>query len=232
MSVNRLKNEGLYPITPVAQKNRAVGSRPARSRQGSRVSHLQGGPVMASFSVVTNIAASNAQANLYSTNVGLRQALNRVSSGFRINYSGDDAAGLAVANSYRSKVAIINQGVRNANDAPVRPADQGRRARQHLASCSTAWPRWPPRPHRARRRAAAHDPQQRVPGRRQRDRRGSSRCPASTGGSTFSVFVSNESTAADGIVIGHAQRADRRQRSGVDWPRPWDQSGRRRRSRP
>jgi flagellin len=73
--------------------------------------------VMASFSVVTNIAASNAQANLYSTNVGLRQALTRVSSGFRINYSGDDAAGLAVANGYRSKVAIINQGVRNANDA-------------------------------------------------------------------------------------------------------------------
>jgi flagellin len=72
---------------------------------------------MASFSVVTNVAASNAQANLYSTNVGLRTALNRVSSGFRINYSGDDAAGLAVANGYRSKVAILNQGVRNANDA-------------------------------------------------------------------------------------------------------------------
>jgi flagellin len=72
---------------------------------------------MASFSVVTNLAASNAQANLYSTNIGLRQALTRVSSGFRINVSGDDAAGLAVANSHRSKVAIINQGIRNANDA-------------------------------------------------------------------------------------------------------------------
>ncbi len=71
---------------------------------------------MASFSVITNVAASNAQANLYATNVGLRNALTRVSSGFRINYSGDDAAGLAVANQYRSGVAIINQGVRNAND--------------------------------------------------------------------------------------------------------------------
>jgi flagellin len=71
---------------------------------------------MASFSVVTNVAASNAQANLYSTNVGLRSALNRVSSGFRINYSGDDAAGLAVANRYRSDVAIVSQGIRNAND--------------------------------------------------------------------------------------------------------------------
>lgn len=72
---------------------------------------------MASFSVVTNVASVNAQANLYMTNLGLRQSLTRVSSGFRINYSGDDAAGLAVANSYRSKVAIITQGVRNANDA-------------------------------------------------------------------------------------------------------------------
>ena len=71
---------------------------------------------MASFSVVTNVAANNAQANLYQTNIGLRTALTRVSSGFRINNSGDDAAGLAVANGYRSTVAILNQGVRNAND--------------------------------------------------------------------------------------------------------------------
>jgi len=71
---------------------------------------------MASFSVVTNIAAVNAQANLFDTNIGLRNALTRVSSGFRINYSGDDAAGLAVANAYRSNVSILRQGVRNAND--------------------------------------------------------------------------------------------------------------------
>ena len=71
---------------------------------------------MASFSVVTNVAANNAQANLYATNIGLRNALTRVSSGFRLNNSGDDAAGLAVANGYRSTVAVLNQGVRNAND--------------------------------------------------------------------------------------------------------------------
>lgn len=71
---------------------------------------------MSSFSVVTNVSAINAQSNLYSTNIGLKQALTRVSSGLRINYSGDDAAGLAVANGYRSKVAVLNQGVRNAND--------------------------------------------------------------------------------------------------------------------
>src|SRR5436190_9265133 len=71
---------------------------------------------MASFSVVTNIASSNAQANLQGTSMGLRQALNRLSSGFRINNAGDDAAGLAVANSYRNDQAVLNQGIRNAND--------------------------------------------------------------------------------------------------------------------
>ena len=71
---------------------------------------------MASFSVVTNIASANAQSNLHATNMGLNRALSRLSSGFRINTSGDDAAGLAVANSYRNDVAIMNQGIRNAND--------------------------------------------------------------------------------------------------------------------
>lgn len=71
---------------------------------------------MASFSVVSNIASANAQANLHSTQVGLQKALNRLSSGFRINTSGDDAAGLAVANKYRVDTAVINQGIRNAND--------------------------------------------------------------------------------------------------------------------
>jgi len=71
---------------------------------------------MASFSVVSNIASANSQASLMSTSVGLNKALNRLSSGYRINYSGDDAAGLAVANTYRNQVAILNQGVRNAND--------------------------------------------------------------------------------------------------------------------
>ena len=50
------------------------------------------------------------------TEIGLNKALNRLSSGLRINSSGDDAAGLAVANSYRSNVAVLNQGLRNAGD--------------------------------------------------------------------------------------------------------------------
>ncbi len=71
---------------------------------------------MASFSVVSNIASSNAQANLSVTSIGLNKALTRLSSGYRINMAGDDAAGLAIANNYRSQQAILNQGIRNAND--------------------------------------------------------------------------------------------------------------------
>lgn len=44
------------------------------------------------------------------------QTITRLTSGYRINDSGDDAAGLAVANLYRSNVAELNQGVLNANN--------------------------------------------------------------------------------------------------------------------
>jgi flagellin len=71
---------------------------------------------MAAFSVVNNIASANAQANLQTSNLGLQKSLTRLSSGLRINNSGDDAAGLAVANGYRSDVANLTQGVQNAND--------------------------------------------------------------------------------------------------------------------
>lgn len=71
---------------------------------------------MASFSVVSNVSATNAQANLSTTNIGLQRALERLSSGYRINKSGDDAAGLVVANAYRSEQAVLTQGMRNAGD--------------------------------------------------------------------------------------------------------------------
>ena len=44
------------------------------------------------------------------------KTLNRVTSGLRIVSSGDDAAGLAIANGFRSDQAVLSQGVRNAND--------------------------------------------------------------------------------------------------------------------
>jgi flagellin len=68
------------------------------------------------LSVVSNIASANAQANLSVSQNGLQKAMARLSSGYRINMSGDDSAGLAVANKYRNDQAILNQGIRNAND--------------------------------------------------------------------------------------------------------------------
>lgn len=68
-----------------------------------------------SFSVVTNVASLNSQANLTSTQLSLNKTITRLSSGLRINSSGDDAAGLAVANGYASDIATLTQGVQNAN---------------------------------------------------------------------------------------------------------------------
>lgn len=71
---------------------------------------------MASFSVVSNVASTNALANLIGTQGGLSRTLQRLSSGLRINNSGDDAAGLSVANAYQATVTTYKQGMRNAND--------------------------------------------------------------------------------------------------------------------
>ena len=69
-----------------------------------------------SFSLVNNLTSTNAQSKLSQTSGKLNQTLQRLSTGLRINKSGDDAAGLAIANSFRSDVTVLSQGVRNAND--------------------------------------------------------------------------------------------------------------------
>jgi flagellin len=69
-----------------------------------------------SISIQTNYASMVAQENLATNSVFQTRTITRLTSGFRINQSGDDAAGLAVANKYRSSVAELMQGVLNAND--------------------------------------------------------------------------------------------------------------------
>jgi len=70
-----------------------------------------------SFTINTNMASLQAQLYLQGTNDFQSKTLNRVTSGLRIVQAGDDAAGLAIANGYRSDQAVLTQGVRNANDA-------------------------------------------------------------------------------------------------------------------
>ncbi len=71
---------------------------------------------MAGFSIVTNINSLIAQENLGKTNFAQQRTIQRLTSGLRINSSADDAAGLAVANRFRSDIAVLQQGVRNAAD--------------------------------------------------------------------------------------------------------------------
>jgi len=69
-----------------------------------------------SFYINTNIASLQAQTYLNQTNNALNQTIQEVTSGLRIVNSGDDAAGLAVANQYRSDEAVLTQGIQNATD--------------------------------------------------------------------------------------------------------------------
>ena len=69
-----------------------------------------------SYSFQTNVTSLLAQENLRVNSDFQSRTITRLTSGFRINSSGDDAAGLAVANLLRSNTAELQQGVRNAND--------------------------------------------------------------------------------------------------------------------
>ncbi len=68
------------------------------------------------YSINTNITSLQAQEYLRTTADFQSKTITRVTSGLRIISSGDDAAGLAIANSFRSDRAVLTQGVRNAND--------------------------------------------------------------------------------------------------------------------
>src|ERR1022692_2211853 len=72
--------------------------------------------IVGSFSINTNVASLQAQ-NYLRVNANFQsKTINEVTSGLRIVQSGDDAAGLAIANGYRSNEAVLTQGVQNANN--------------------------------------------------------------------------------------------------------------------
>ncbi len=69
-----------------------------------------------SFDISTNITSLQAQQYLRVNSDFQSKTINRVTSGLRIISSGDDAAGLAIANGFRSDQAVLGQGIRNAFD--------------------------------------------------------------------------------------------------------------------
>jgi flagellin len=64
----------------------------------------------------TNTASINAQRNLVGTKMGLDKSLEKLSSGYRINRAGDDAAGLAISENLRAQTRGLKQASRNAQD--------------------------------------------------------------------------------------------------------------------
>lgn len=66
--------------------------------------------------VNTNIMSLNAQRQLSKTQAASNEAMERLSSGLRINSAKDDAAGLAISTGMQSQIKGINMAVRNAND--------------------------------------------------------------------------------------------------------------------
>lgn len=65
----------------------------------------------------TNVTAINVQRNLTITNRNLSKSLERLSTGYRINKAADDAAGFAVANTFKAKIASLRVAYQNATES-------------------------------------------------------------------------------------------------------------------
>jgi flagellin len=63
-----------------------------------------------------NIDALNSYRNLSVTQGQMSKSLEKLSSGYRINRAGDDAAGLAISEGLRAQVGGLKVGARNAQD--------------------------------------------------------------------------------------------------------------------
>ncbi len=69
-----------------------------------------------SLRINNNAAATNAYRNLSATDSQMTKSLEKLSSGFRINRAGDDAAGLVISEALRSQVGGLKVAFRNAQD--------------------------------------------------------------------------------------------------------------------
>jgi flagellin len=70
-----------------------------------------------SLRIQNNVAAFNAQRQLVGNSDNLSKAMEKLSSGYRINRAGDDAAGLAISEKLRGQIGGLGQASRNASDA-------------------------------------------------------------------------------------------------------------------
>ena len=102
------------------------------------------------FSVNTNMTSLQAQEYLRLTSDFQGKTINRVTSGLRIISSGDDAAGLSIANAFRSDQAVLRQ-VFETPTTGCRHCKRLTAASTIFPSCWTGRARWRPsrRPERS-----------------------------------------------------------------------------------
>ncbi|MDY0180835.1 flagellin, partial [Aliarcobacter skirrowii] len=65
----------------------------------------------------TNVSSLTAQEAATNTNNSIKNSLEKLSTGLKINKASDDASGLAIADKLRTQVTSINQGIANGNSA-------------------------------------------------------------------------------------------------------------------
>ncbi|RDU68496.1 flagellin A [Helicobacter equorum] len=68
------------------------------------------------FQVNTNVSALNAAAQGTFTQYNMKNSLEKLSSGLRINKAADDSSGMTIADSLRSQASALGQAIRNTND--------------------------------------------------------------------------------------------------------------------
>ncbi len=68
------------------------------------------------MSIRTNVSSLNAQRSLFKAGMDLNTSMQRLSSGYRINSSADDAAGMAISTKMQSQISGLNQASSNAQD--------------------------------------------------------------------------------------------------------------------
>src|SRR4030081_3678218 len=64
----------------------------------------------------TNVEAFGAERNLVLNSMSYAKSVEKLSSGLRINRSGDDAAGLSISEKLRAQIKGLGQAQRNAQD--------------------------------------------------------------------------------------------------------------------
>ena len=70
-----------------------------------------------SLRIQNNVEAFNAQRHLTGNSDKIGKAMEKLSSGYRINRAADDAAGLTISEKLRGQIGGLNQAGRNTNDA-------------------------------------------------------------------------------------------------------------------